>query len=96
MERIATPELDKIQANRTESQSIGDFLDWLRNDHNLSLCKYDEKAICEDCEEEVGGYISSHLSVEQLLAQYFGVDLNKAEEERQALLAQIRENNQDT
>ncbi len=35
-------------------------------------------------------YIPSPLNIEKTLAEYFGVDLKKAEKERQGLLAEIR------
>ena len=77
------PELDKIAKNKEESQSIGAFLDWLQTDKKIIFCKWDEK-------------VSQHhptpdyTSIEKLLAEYFGVDLKKAEKERQEILASLK------
>jgi len=74
-----TPELEKMRGVREESQKIGRFLDWLRGE-GLEVCK-------------VGGE-PFYLSIEQLLAKYFEIDLEKVEEERRALLDHLRELNE--
>lgn len=80
---VKTPELEKIQTNRQESQSIGSFLDWLQNEQEVLLCR------CGRIDE----LYPIDEGIEKLLAEYFGIDLNKAELERQALLDEIRKNN---
>lgn len=47
-----TPELDKLQAVRNESQSIGEFLEWLRTEKKFIIAQ-DHKAswTCEECGE---------------------------------------------
>lgn len=83
MKKTTTPELDKILKNKDESQTIGSFLDWLQNERKVILCAYDEK-------------ISDHhpypirKTIEELLAEYHGIDLKKAERERVAILDNIR------
>lgn len=37
-----------------------------------------------------GGYVADHTSIEKRLAEYFGIDLNKCEKERRAILEHIR------
>lgn len=80
---IPTPELDKMLKNKDQSQTIGEFLDWLQNEKEIVLCKWDNK-------------ISEHhpfpfyTSIEKLLAEYFGIDLDKCEKERRAILANLR------
>jgi len=69
-----TPELDKMHVVRSASQSIGRFIDWLRG-HRMEICYREE-----------GKFLPMPESVEKLLARYFEIDLNKVEEERQALL----------
>lgn len=46
----ATPTLDKMMAVKDESQSIGRFLDWLRDEKGIALAQ-DKKATwcCEHC-----------------------------------------------
>lgn len=93
--KVKTPELEKIRANRQESQSIGNFLDWLHSEQELHICAYDG-----ECEEGFGPdnwhgiYTEERDSIEKLLARYFDIDLNKVESERQALLDELRRNNE--
>jgi len=70
-----TPELEKMRGVREESQKIGQFLDWLRGE-GMQIVDGDDEPL--------------YLSIEQLLAKYFEIDLEKVEEERRALLAYQR------
>ena len=93
---MKTPELEKIATNADESQKIGQFLSWLLDEQQISLCEYDESAT-ERCwedgmDDDFEIYAPVGMKIEQLLAQYFGVDLAKAEKERQGLLAEIQAN----
>lgn len=81
---IKTPECDKIVAVREKSLELGSFVDWL-GANGFAICS----------SEETPGYpkeqwVSIRQSYEQLFGDYFGIDNKKAEEERQALLAEIR------
>ena len=85
-----TPELEKIADNNDVSQVIGDFIEWLADDQNISLMCY--VGSC-DWDETHDVYAPNALTIEQLLAGYFGVDLAKAEKERQGLLTELRSKN---
>ncbi len=76
----STPELDKMLAVKDKSQVIGEFLDWLQHDKKIAL------AHCEDGEDEL---YMVYDSIETLLAEYFGIDLKKIEEERRAILKSL-------
>jgi len=84
-------ELEKIAANREDSQKIGEFLEWL-SEQGYSICDLVEDVECED--EDCGIVSDQWLSIpkgkEEVLSNYFGIDLKKAEEERCALLESIR------
>lgn len=59
--------------------------------HRLDM--FDCGAGCEDYGETVIGNLqSTHHTVERLLADFFEVDLVKAEEERRAMLDDLRKN----
>ncbi len=79
-----TEELEKISANSKESHTIGEFLEWLKGKHEVTLCRYSGR---DESLYPVGE------GIEELLAHYFGVDLVKAEKERQGLLDEIRAKN---
>lgn len=81
---IPTPELDKLHNIQNESQTIGEFLDWLTNERSIpiELCIYNHSSRLHPCP----------TNIKQLLAEYFEIDQNKAEKERLALLKAVREN----
>lgn len=74
-------ELEKIQDVNEKSQECGAFLEWLIIYKNYSLAQF------LDEEDEL---VPVHVNVEALLAEYFKIDLIKAEKERSELLKQIR------
>ena len=95
--KMKTPELEKIRENQPQSQLIGEFLDWLRNEQDISLCILDEdESLYNDAGDEIAIYDTIGRTTERLLADFFGIDLNKAEKERQALLDEIRAANTTT
>ena len=73
-----TPTLDKMQAVHARSQAIGEFLEWLGQQGYVICCS--------------GRYppAPAGKSTEQLLAEYFGIDLEAAERERRAVLDYVR------
>jgi len=81
---IETPTLDKMLKVKSESQAIGNFVEWLR-EQGIEIGKY----------EKVEGYrneqfVADRRSIEKLLADYFEIDLNKAETERRQILGGLR------
>lgn len=81
---IPTPTLDKMKEVKSESQAIGEFLEWAQG-QGLHLC--------EQVEVNSWGsqqYMPVSKSIETLLAEHFGIDLKKAEQEKRAILATLR------
>jgi hypothetical protein len=79
-----TPELDKMVAVKTKSQAIGEFLEWMQYEKHYVICNCDENTTCE--------YYPIRTSTENLLAEFFEIDLKKAELEKRELLKQIQSN----
>lgn len=77
-----TPELDKQLAAQAEARVISQFYDWLCS-HGIVLARYDE-----DRDE----FFPHNQAPNNLLADYFEIDLNKAEAERIAILERLRAN----
>ena len=75
-EILKCPECDKMRAVKEKSQAIGEFLEWLHSEKDITLCRlegnYDYRII--------------NISTEKLLAEFFDIDLNKVEEEKRAIL----------
>jgi len=77
-----TPELDKMLAVKDKSLILSGFIDWL-HEQQYVLAQYE------------GGFNGDELipvfkDPEHLLADFFGIDLKKAEKERVALLESLR------
>lgn len=90
---VRTPECDKLLEVKDESQSIGDFLDWLTHEKKIVLCEWREV----DRDEEEDGFHDGHYptydTIEQLLAKYFEINLKKLEKERRKMLANLQKKN---
>ena len=75
-------ETDKFfKAQKEGSQEIGAFLDWLMSESGLTLCRRD------DSWEHP--WMPAGLSIEALLAEYYGIDLQELDRERRALLKSL-------
>ncbi len=84
-EQVKTPELEKMLAVKDDSQKIGEFLEW---------CGEQEIILAKQADEYGEGVLFQISQTrEQLLAEYFGIDLDKCEAERRELLDAVREDN---
>ncbi len=77
------PMLEKMKSVKEDSQKLGSFLDWLMNDQGYALAKMDK----------YGELMPIYDSIEVILAEYFEIDLNQAEDEKRALLDYMHERN---
>ena len=83
------PECEKLLAVSEKSNEIGEFLDWMFRETDYVLAKWCEEE-CEDGQD----YYRVHLSdgmINDILAEFFHIDLDKVEQERKALLEWVRE-----
>lgn len=80
-----TPEHDKMKLIQDDSQTIKNFLEWLRQKY--VLCTWEENN--EDDVEEAGFY-PHYESIQKILAEYFEIDLNKIEQEGLETLEYLR------
>lgn len=92
MSKVATPELDKMLKVQDENRIVVSFLEWL-GEQEIVLARWFNPE-CDYCNED--RLLSMTETKEQLLARYYSIDLNKAEAERQALLDDLREQNEPT
>jgi len=74
------PEHDKLRAVSNKSQSIGEFLDWARNEHGWELCRM----------EPYGDYTPIYKSINDILAEYFEIDRTKLDDEKRAMLEELK------
>lgn len=118
------PEHEKLQAVVDQSQTVGEFLDWLRSaeedggkgvrllvwreweeDDCCSHCGFSDqrtafgrrkRAECTLCKgrgvaaRPREGWVPLGIGTEKLLAEFFGIDLARIEDEKRAMLAALR------
>ena len=94
MNEIGTPTLDKIKEHQKESNIIGCFLEWLNSESPYSLME--KKTYIDDIATKCWGkevtttdWHFTHDSIEQILANYFDIDLKQANKERDAIYKQM-------
>lgn len=78
------PEHDRMRLISDESQSIGRFLDWLQDEKGCVICQSDEIFPGEF------EYAPIRTPPERLLAQYFDINLDVIENEKQQMLEELR------
>ncbi len=99
---MSYPEHDKLQKVRDNSQEIGCFLEWLNSTKQIHLAKWvDVEYTDEDRFGRPKKIIRNELCVQPtdinaILAEYFNIDLKKLEEEKRAMLDEIRKLNSQT
>lgn len=77
-----TPMLDKMKSVQPESQLIGAFLEWMQ-EQGYEICSW------RTVSSTYGEYVSENLTIEQVLAKYFGVDLKQASDEKDKIYAHM-------
>jgi hypothetical protein len=76
------PECEKLTKVSKESQAIGNFLEHLQ-ERGIVLSEWWGSGVTQSL-------ILHHSSAEDLLAEYFNIDMDKVEKERRALLEYLR------
>lgn len=92
-----TPELDKLKVLHGTSQVIGQFIDWVLHEKHILFCNsHEHTENCFDqadkriCGRPEGDLAPIHVNIEAILAEYFGIDLKKVDQEREAILEEFR------
>lgn len=78
------PEHDKLKSVAEESQIIGEFLDTC----GYVLCVEESEPFYYHHDE----YIPTRNSIQQILAHYFSIDLDRIEAEKRAMLGDLNAN----
>lgn len=83
---MKTPQLNKQANARKKAQVIGEFLDWVHNTKGWLFCQPNppKKGFTFEA------FLPVACTTERLLAEYFGIDEAALEQERRALLAEMR------
>lgn len=84
------PEHEKLAQISDKSQAIGEFMDWLNETKGFQLGEWGT-CLDEFCQEDSLHPVTP--TTVDLLAEHFGIDQNKLEDEKQAMLEAQREMN---
>lgn len=76
------PEHNKLMAVSDKSQEIGQFVDWLADEKDIQVVKSTTDAFITNT--------YSGTTLVPLLAEYFGIDLEKIEAEKRRMLEVLR------
>jgi hypothetical protein len=90
--RVKYPEHKKLRAIVDKSQSIGDFIDWLKNEKSVLLMREDSYEDEEGQARDFGyAYVGGELRT--YLEEFFEIDGKKLEAEKRAMLEEQRKLN---
>lgn len=84
MEKLKTPTLDEMVETQEQSQLCGEFLDWFLRKYTV----FDRKQKRESPYANVMGN-GDYINKEKLLAEFFDIDLDEAEREKDMLLQSL-------
>jgi len=76
------PEHEKLHAVKHLTQNIHDFLEWLGAEKQIDLC--------EVTDADYGEFYPTSARTDDLIAEFFKIDLKKLEEEKLAMLEECR------
>jgi len=82
---MKTPNLDKVQEVSDQSHQIGEFLEWLENNDIVLAQFHRPTQLPADC------LMPLNKKIEEILADYFEIDLVQMEKEKCMLLEKLRD-----
>ena len=82
MSKVETPTLDRMLEIQEDSQLCGEFLEWLQG-------KYAMFELRTPREDHFYHGTGDYINTEKLLAEFFKIDLEEAEREKEELLRAV-------
>lgn len=92
MSKIDTSTLNRMLEIREQSQFCGEFLEWLQSKYTMYDKKIKHESPFMDVMRDTGDYINT----EKLLAEFFDIDLDEVEKEKEMCLKTVVEYNKGT
>lgn len=92
------PEHEKLHAIKDQSQAIGECLEWLGHTKNWVLADEPHQHDPDECysgsmricDIRKGERIPASYNIQSLLAEYFNIDRNKLDAEKEEMLKELR------
>lgn len=85
------PEHVKLKIVQKQSQTIHEFLLWCQQEHGLGLAHYLRHETKDD--DDSDHMIWDQIGITKRVAQFLEIDLDKLEDEKRAMLDEIRTTN---
>lgn len=89
MKKPKYPEHEKLKLVQEHSNIIGQFLDWLSYERGYKICECCEGADARNDDS----YYPVNSTTEKILADYYGINLDKLENEKRQMLDLLRKQN---
>ena len=86
---MSFPEHDKLQKIKDQSQTIGEFLEWVWDKHGFFLAEYRD-----NWHPSTGCALRALTPMRDLLAEHFDIDQNALEAEKRRMLENQRRLNE--
>lgn len=86
------PEHEKLKAVKEQSQTCGNFLEWLQ-EQGILLAQYHvhtDRCFRAGCDVSSGELYPVSASITKLLAQYFEIDEDTLEQEKRQMLEELQ------
>lgn len=83
------PEHEKLEKVKEETQAIGQFLEWLNSKKKIILGSYFKDA--DNLNTDLQEMRMIYVQHEKLIAEFYGIDLDKLEQEKRDILKSIRQ-----
>ena len=88
MAKKTYPAHEQMARFQDQTQLIGEFLEWLGNTKNLHICNLENSWSGHEFFPITG-------STENLMAEFYGIDLKEVEKEKNDMLKDIKDMNKD-
>jgi len=96
-------EHQKLKLIQEKSQTIGEFIEWLQSIKGIRFAELTKETVKHEdifgrklsAETEIDVFVQLNINIEQILAEFFDINLDKIEQEKCAMLEEFRRlNNQ--
>lgn len=94
---VEYPEHEKLHKVNDKSQTIGEFVEWMRDSKQAYFAtEHEHTESCEDddgdlqCDLKESELIPVRTPITKLLAEFFQIDLDKIDIEKESMLQSIR------
>lgn len=85
------PEHGRLYALEGKNEVVGNFIEWLKRHPDYRLCEWFTYTDSDGNETGGGDYLPVYPSTQDLLAEYFKIDQNALDREKDNMLAMIRQ-----